>query len=409
MQAFKNVILGGGMVAGYAAREIAEHGADKAGWAIISADDVLPYERPPLSKGFLAGKDSAESVFINDAGFYRNAGIEVMVETIVETVDARSKRLKLRVGGEIAFEQLLIATGASVRRLQAAGADTPGVYYLRSFDDSKRLRDAATGARHAVVAGAGFIGMEVAAVLAQKGVETTMIFPEERLWQRVFTPEISTFFRRYYEERGVRCMPGTEIAAITGGKHVAEVVLKSGAKLKCDVLVAGIGVTPQTQALEAAGVELNNGVVVNEYLETGVPGVYAAGDVANYYDAIYGKRRRVEHWDNAVEQGKHAARAMLGRREKFEHVPYFFSDVFDLSYEFWGDSAGAERVVFRGEETSASFSAWWLRGGRVLAAFVMRRPDEEREAAQALIRSGARVDASAIADEKRPLPTSGKR
>jgi NADPH-dependent 2,4-dienoyl-CoA reductase/sulfur reductase-like enzyme len=207
-----------------------------------------------------------------------------------------------------------------------------------------------------------------------------MAFPEDRVWARFFTPEMSGFFERYYEERGVTFARGELIASLNGKERVEGAVTRSGRTLPADLVVAGIGVIPVTDVLEGV-VDCDDGVLVNEYLETNVAGIRAAGDVARYRDVLFDKHRRIEHWDNAVEQGKHAARLMLGEREPFSHVPYFFSDVFDLSYEFWGDTEGADRVVYRGDVDIGAFSAWWLRGGTLVAAFAMNRPDDERDAA----------------------------
>jgi NADPH-dependent 2,4-dienoyl-CoA reductase/sulfur reductase-like enzyme len=393
MQTYKYLILGGGMVAGHAAQELVQRGLRPGELAIVSADTVPPYERPPLSKGFLAGREAESSIFINDETFYREHGIDVRLRTIVERVEPAQGRLRTRDGEELGYEKLLIATGARVRTLDVPGGDLAGVLYLRSLDDAKRIRARMEGARRAVVIGSGFIGMETAAVLAQKGIATTMVFPEERVWQRFFTPEMSAFFQRYYETRGVSLMSGTSATAFQGDGRLTGVVTNRDGILPADIAIAGVGVVPAAEALADAGLRLDNGVVVNEYLETGVPGVYAAGDAANYYDVLFAKQRRVEHWDNAVEQGKHAARVMMGERIPFVHVPYFFSDVFDLSYEYWGDTAGADAVTYRGDLDSSSFSVWWTKAGRLVAAFVLNRPGEERELALQWVREGRSVAA----------------
>jgi NADPH-dependent 2,4-dienoyl-CoA reductase/sulfur reductase-like enzyme len=397
------VILGGGMVAGYAAKEYVERGGRPGHMAIVSSDSAPPYERPPLSKGFLAGKEEESSVFINDDTFYRDHGIELRLRTVVRSVDLQHRLLRPAEGEEIGFEKLLLATGAHVRTLDVPGAGLDGILYLRSLDDSKRIRAAAAAARQAVVVGSGFIGMEVASVLAQRGVETTLVFPGERVWQRLFTPETSAFFRRYYEERRVTLASGETVIAFEGDGHVAAAITRSGRRLPADLVVGGVGVMPATDIFRDTGLEVDNGIGVNEYLETGAPDVYAAGDVASYHDVIFEKRRRVEHWDNAVEQGKHAARLLAGERVPFVHVPYFFSDVFDLSYEFWGDTEGADRAVHRGDIDGGRFSVWWLKGGRLMAAFVMNRPDEERELAPAWILERRMVSPEILADEGRQL------
>jgi len=380
MDEYRTIILGGGMVAGYAAKESAERGLKPGELGIVSADNAIPYERPPLSKSFLAGKDNEQSVLINPESFYREHGIGIHLDVQIERVDLAGKRLSARGGQEFRFGKLVLATGARVRTLDVPGADHENVLYLRSMSDSVRLRDALKGAKNVAVIGSGFIGMEVASQSAQQGRDTTMIFPEDRVWKRFFTPEMSRFFQKYYEDRGVHFATGAKVEAIGKGS----ISLSTGKKLDADLVVAGIGVAPVTGLAQAAGIKVENGIVVNEFLETGTADVYAAGDVANYQDVLFGKRRRVEHWDNAVKQGEYLARRLSGDQEPFKNIPYFFSDVFDLSYEFWGDTEGVERTEYKGDVNSSSFSAWWMKGNKVIAAFAMNRPDAEREKASQL-------------------------
>ena len=368
------------MVAGYAAKQLVENGLKAGELGIVSADSALPYERPPLSKSFLAGKDNEQSVLINPEGFYREHGIGIHLNTHIERIDIPGKRLMEGSGEEYRFAKLIIATGARVRTLNVPGADRENVHYLRSLSDSARLRDRLKTTKKVAVIGSGFIGMEVASQSAQLGCETTMIFPQDRVWKTFFTPEMSRFFEKYYRDRGVHFAPGANVESI----GVDSVWLSTGAKLEADLVLAGIGVTPITEIAADAGLKVENGIVVNEFLETGAADVYAAGDVANYHDVLFGKQRRIEHWDNAVKQGQYLARRLAGEAKPFENIPYFFSDIFDLSYEFWGDTDGAELTEYRGDVNSASFSAWWLKGNKVLAAFVMNRPDAEREQASQL-------------------------
>ncbi len=396
MKTSKYLLLGGGMVAGYAAKQLVESGLKAGELTIVSADGANPYERPPLSKGFLAGKDTEASIFINTNDFYQSHGITILLSRVVDWVDPTRKRVQLRSGEEIGFEKLVVATGARVRTLEVPGADLEGVCYLRTLEDSKRIREQAGSAKRAVVIGGGFIAMEVASVLARKGIETTMVMPDDRIWKRFFTSALSRFFEKYYTDRGVRFAKNTKVTKLKGVTGAKSVALETGAVLDCDMVVAGVGVSPVTEPLANSGIELMNGVVVNEYLETNQPDVYAAGDVASYYDVLFDKHRRAEHWDNAVSQGQHCARIVLGERKPFIHVPYFFSDVFDLSYEFWGDPSGAEEIIERGNLSSSSFSVWWLRQGRLVAAFTMNRPEEEREAAPRLIQSKEPASAATL-------------
>jgi NADPH-dependent 2,4-dienoyl-CoA reductase/sulfur reductase-like enzyme len=403
MNESKLVILGGGMVAGYAAKQLVELGSGPGELAILSADNAVPYERPPLSKGFLAGKDNEDAIRINPEDFYRKHGIDLRLECEVSAVDLKRKRLILKRGGEFGFGKLIIATGARPRTLNVPGASLRNVYYLRLLDDSKRIRTATEKVKHAVVIGGGFIGMEVAAVLAQKGIDVTMILNDDRIWKRLFSPEMSAFFEAYYVARGVRLIKSAVVAELRGDDAVSSAVLKDGQTIPCELVVAGVGVQPAIEMFRNTELEIGDGILVNEYLQTSHPDVSAAGDVANYQDVIFGKRRRVEHWDNAVSQGQYCARSLMGDRSPFRHVPYFFSDIFDLSYEYWGDSSDADQIVHRGDLSSNSFSVWWIRQGRVVAAFTMNRPDEERDLAPRWIESRQVVSARLLADASQPM------
>lgn len=390
------------MVAGYAAKELASHGLGSGELRIISADDTLPYERPPLSKGFLSGKDTEEGILINKPEWYEKQGIELKLQTIIDEIDLAKKRLHADSGEVFEYETLLIATGARARKLDCPGNDLPNVFYLRSVDDSRKIRERATNSKQAVVIGGGFIGMEVAAVLSQKNIETSLIIREDRVWSRVFTPVMSEFFERYYLSRGVKLLKNEGVASLQG-KDRLDVSLSSGRKISCDVVVAGVGATAVTELFAKSGLAVENGIVVNEYLETNQAGIFAAGDVANFVDKIFDKRRRVEHWDNAVSQGQHWASIIGGERLPFLHVPYFFSDVFDLSYELWGDSEGATQTIARGDVSSSSFSIWWLKLDCLIAAFVMNRPDEERQVAPEWIKSKKTISVDRLKDQNRTI------
>jgi NADPH-dependent 2,4-dienoyl-CoA reductase/sulfur reductase-like enzyme len=393
MPDYRYIILGGGLAAGYAAQTFAEEGVQPGELAILSAEATLPYERPPLSKSFLAGKKPLEKLLINPASFYQEHGIEVRLETVVGRVDLEKRQLE--AGGErFGFEKLMLATGSRPRRLEVPGADLERVYTLRQLEDAQQIREAAGKANRAVVIGGGFIGMEVTAVLRQLGLATTLVIRDERVWPTFFTPSMSAFFENYYRQQGVELVTKAEVAALVGNGHVSDVVLASGEALAADLVVAGIGVVPNLELFqqEGNGLQIEDGILVNSYLETGVAGVYAVGDIARYEDSLFGgKRRRVEHWDNAKTQGKCAAQAMMGKHQEFFHAPYFFSDVFDLSYEFWGDSSNATDVIYRGQVHKGQFSTWWIQDGRIRGAFVMNRPKEERELAALWVETGNMV------------------
>jgi NADPH-dependent 2,4-dienoyl-CoA reductase/sulfur reductase-like enzyme len=406
MNGSKFGILGGGMVAGYAAKQLVELGLRPGELTILSADSSVPYERPPLSKSFLAGKDSEDVIRINAEDFYRKNGIELKLKCEISAVDAQRRRLILKSGGEFEFNKLIVATGARPRKLTIPGANLQNLCYLRTLEDSKAIRNTLEEVKHAVVIGGGFIGMEVAAVLTQKGVTVTMVLNEDRIWRRLFSPEMSSFFEAYYAAQGVQLIKSTAVSQLRGDGAVSSAVLANGQVMPCEMVVAGIGVVPATEMLTNSGLHVEDGIIVNEYLETSQPDVFAAGDVANYQDVLFGRRRRVEHWDNAVSQGQYCAQSLMGARIPFKHVPYFFSDVFDLSYEFWGDSSGADQIIHRGDFSNKSFSVWWLRQKTVVAAFTMNRPDEERDAALKWIESRQTVSAEKLEDASTSLVTA---
>lgn len=409
MTHFKNAIIGGGVAAGFAAQTFADAELKPRDIAIFSGEGHPPYDRPPLSKGFLAGEEEVADTLINDTEFYADNHINLFLNSRVTDVDFDSRQLKT-AQGTYSYDNLLIATGSQLRTLtDVPGADLRGIHYLRALGDARGIRSEIKITDCAVVIGGGFIGMEVASVLAQKGVETRLIFPEERVWEAFFTPEMSDFFTDYYKARGVTIRPNSEIERFSGeASRVTTVHLKDGTQLATDLVVAGIGVKPNITIFRGTNLNINDGIVVDRHLESNLPNVFAAGDVAEYEDVLYNKYRRVEHWDNAKTQGQHAARAMLGQREPFRHVPYFFSDVFDLSYEFWGDPAGADDAIHRGDIENGEFSVWWLRNGKLRSAFVMNRPNTEREQAQTWIKTQVRIDRDALLDADEPVPAAAR-
>ena len=378
MKTYPIVILGGGVVAGYAAKEFVAQSGKKDGLAIVTSENTLPYERPPLSKGFLAGKEKLADILISDAAYYREHGIAVHCDFKAAKVDFQKRRLTSNEGRQIGFDQLLIATGSTVRKLEVPGARRSEVLYLRQIRDSKAIQARIKRGNRAVVIGSGFIGMEVASVLASRGVHTTMVFPDERVWKRLFTPALSAFFETQFSAHGVTFIKREQVVALRQKHGACEVSLGSGARVPADFIVAGVGVTPAVGLFRRTALNTEDGIRVNEFLETNVPGVWAAGDIANYPDQLFKRRKRVEHWDNAVEQGRVGMRNMMGKLQPFIHVPYFFSDMFDLSYEFWGDTTGHDQVVYRGTMNHKQLSVWWLRKGVVRAALLMNRPEEER-------------------------------
>lgn len=399
MKDYPYVILGGGVTAGYAAQAFVAHGLPPGQLCIVSAEPQLPYERPPLSQAYLAGNVAVADLLINPPAFYATHGIAVQLATPVDYVDFAQKRLYCQ-GNSLVYDKLLIATGARAQRLSLPGAELAGIHYLRTLDDADQIRQAAVNAQRAIVIGGGFIGMEASARLQALGLTTTLIFSGPHLNERIFTTRMAAFFENYYRACGVTLFAQERVTGfVSDNGHVSHVSLASGKDLPTDLVVAGVGIVPNTELFSDTPLQIDDGIVINRFLETSIPNVYAAGDVACYRDLLYNRLRRVDHWDNAVMQGRLAARIMLGQREEYRHVPYLFSHIFDRRYELWGDAQQAERVVYRGDVAAGSFSVWWLSpAGRLVAAFVTERPEEERRLAQQWVQAGQLLKVDCLCD-----------
>ncbi len=384
------LIIGGGLAAATAVKELVQLDPE-ASKGILAAEPEPPYDRPPLSKDYLLGRDARASLFLLKESTYRRYGIGLHLETPALSVDPKAHIVAIPAG-EIEYGRLLIASGCSLKNLEIPGAGLAGFFYLRVLSDSEAIRSAAGQGRTAVMIGGGFIGLEVASALASYNINPTIVQPESRLLARYASEELSACFEELFADQGVHVIYGDVAAEIAGEGAVTAVVTKSGRTLPCDMACAGIGVYPNTAYLEGSGLTLNDGIAVNEYLEA-APGVYAAGDVANFPDLIAGRRRRIEHWDNAIAQGRTAARNMAGHREAFNHVSYFYSTMFDLTYEFFGDMTSYDEAVVRGSFERRSAAVLYLGEGSLKAALLYNRPPWERSAVQRLIAGGATLDA----------------
>ena len=360
------VVVGAGLAAAHAVEELRNQGHDGE-IALFGAEPHLPYNRPPLSKGFLLGNEDEASVFVHDERWYAERSVELHLGTRVAGIDL--DRGRIRAGGdELGYDRLLIATGATPRRLRAADEAGGAVAYLRTLDDSRALKAAFRPGRHIVIVGAGWIGLEAAAAARTAGCEVTVIESLELPLLRVLGPEVAAAFAELHRSHGVdlRLAAGVEdLTSAAGGGTVVR--LDDGSEMAADLLVVGIGVTPDDVLASDAGLAVDNGILVDEQLRAS-PGVYAAGDVANHLHPTLGRRIRVEHWDAAIEQGKVAARNLLGRDEAYTRLPYFFTDQYDLGMEYVGNVGpdGYDEVVLRGDP-AGRFTAFWLEGDRVLA------------------------------------------
>jgi 3-phenylpropionate/trans-cinnamate dioxygenase ferredoxin reductase component len=368
---------------------------------LIGAEDELPYERPPLSKDYLQGKAERDTIYVHPREWYADNNIDLRTGVTVTEIDRGAHAVSLADGSRIEYGKLLVTTGASPRRLAVEGADLEGVRYLRSVGDSDRLKAAfGAGVRVAVI-GAGWIGLEAAAAARQAGADVTILEMADLPLLRVLGPEVAEVFADLHREHGVDMRFGVEVAAITGEDGRATGVrLADGSVVPADVVVVGIGVAPNVQLAQEAGLKVDNGIRVDAGLCSSDPHIYAAGDAASAYHPVLGKHIRVEHWANALNQGPAAARSMLGQDVAYDRVPYFYTDQYDLGMEYSGyvEPDGYDRVVFRGDVAGREFIAFWLDGSsRVLAGMNVNVWDVT-EPIQALVRAGRPVDPVALAD-----------
>ncbi|MGW1992762.1 NAD(P)/FAD-dependent oxidoreductase [Embleya sp. NPDC001921] len=394
-----HVIVGAGLGGAKAAQTLREQGFDGP-LVLIGDERERPYERPPLSKGYLLGKEEREKAYVHPERWYADHGVDLRLDTTATALDPAAHRVTLGDGSRLDYAALLLATGASPRRLRVPGADLDGVLYLRRFADSDRLKAVFRPGAGIVVIGAGWIGLEAAAAARAAGAEVTVLESAELPLLRALGPEAARVFAELHRDHGVDLRLGVGVAEIGGDSGAVDgVLLTDGTRIEADAVVVGIGVTPNTGLAEAAGLAVDNGVVTDEHLRTSAPDVYAAGDVANARHPLLGRHIRVEHWANALNQPQTAARAMLGQDAVYDRLPYFFTDQYDLGMEYTGyvEPDGYDRVVFRGDPAAREFVAFWLSGGRVLAGMNVNVWDVV-EPVQALIRSGAAVDQARLAD-----------
>jgi 3-phenylpropionate/trans-cinnamate dioxygenase ferredoxin reductase subunit len=386
------VIVGSGGAGTKAVESLRQRGYDGS-LTLVTADPHPPYARPPLSKVYLRGELELEKFFLA-----LPEELDLRLSTTVAQVGDRE--VVLESGERLPFDRLLLATGSEPRRLP--GAELTGIHYLRNVEDSDAIRADGQAGRRAVVIGAGFIGSEVAASLRQLGLDVTLVEGGRLPLEHVFGPEIGAFYRDLHVAEGVEVLTSARLEGFDGDGSVQAARLEDGRTLEADLVVVGIGVSPRTELAEAAGLEVENGVLVSEQLETSVPGIYAAGDIANAQHPFYGTRLRVEHWFNAANMGPIAAANMLGGDEPYERIPYFYSDQFDTKMEYSGYAPKWDEVVLRGDPESRSFLAFWLEDDRVIAGMSVNVPDTT-EPLETLIRGRETVDRSRLADPDTPL------
>jgi 3-phenylpropionate/trans-cinnamate dioxygenase ferredoxin reductase component len=395
------VIVGASLTGAKAAETLRSEGFDGR-LVLIGAEHERPYERPPLSKDYLRGELGREQVYVHDEGYYAEHDIELRLGRTAVGLDTSISQVALDDGERLHYDRLLLATGAEPRRLSFPGEALDGVLYLRSVEDSDALRDRLDRGGSVVVIGAGWIGAEVAASARQRGLDVTVIDPLTVPLERVLGAEVGAIYRDIHTDHGVEMLLGTGVAALEGVTEVERVRTSDGRTLDCDFVVVGVGVQPRTALASQGGVDVRDGILVDEYLQTSMPGVFAAGDVARAEHPLYGRGIRVEHWANALHQGPVAARNMLGRREAYDKVPYFFSDQYDVGMEYAGYAPTWDRVVVRGDPASREFIAFWLLDDRVVAGMNVGIWDVT-DHIQNLIRTRATVDNRRLADTDVPV------
>jgi 3-phenylpropionate/trans-cinnamate dioxygenase ferredoxin reductase component len=395
-----HLLIGGGLAAGNCARWLREGGGEGS-ILLVGREADPPYNRPPLTKGFLRGVEPREEVLFRPDAWWEEQGIELELRTSVVKLDAGERVAQLSNKDEIEFGNALLATGSNVRRLRVDGCELDGIHYIRTFGNSATLRDEAEQAERVVIIGGSYIGTEVAASLtAAYGDKCAIVMLEDVTLDRWFGKEVGGFFQSVLEEHGVEIHGGDELERFEGSEgRVRKVVTKGGLELECDLVVIGAGVTPDVSLAKAAGLELGEagGVLSSARLESSVPGIFTAGDICEYDSPVHGRRMRIEHWDVAFNQGKTAGLNMLGQGIEHDVVPYFFSDLADWSsMEYVGPGSG--ETVVRGSLTDGDFTAFYVDDGRVTAALTVGRSDDLEDARRFIVERTA-VDQAALADK----------
>ena len=398
------IIVGGGLAGAIAAQTLREEGFDGR-ITLLGQEANAPYERPPLSKDYLQGKTERDSIFVHPEQWYAEQAVELRLGTTVTSVEPASRTIATDTGAQLHYDKLLIATGSRPRRLGVPGADLDGVYYLRYVEDSERIKIEFARAKRVVIIGAGWIGLETAAAARAAGLEVTLLISGDMPLQHALGPEVAPTFAELHRSNGVDLRYRTTSAELSGSQGaVTGVILSDGTRIDADMIIVGIGATPRTELAAAAGLKIDNGIVVDEHLRTSDPDIFAAGDIAHTYNPRLGRRIRVEHWANARRQGAVAAKAMLGQDAVDVRPSYFYTDQYDLSMEYTGDigPAGYDRVIFRRYADPREVIVFWLYEQRIQAAMNINIWDVA-ENIERLIQSARPINANDLTDPAIPL------
>jgi 3-phenylpropionate/trans-cinnamate dioxygenase ferredoxin reductase subunit len=383
------VIIGAGLAGVSAVKGIRE--VDKKGSILLIGNEKdLPYDRPPLSKKLWFGKKTVEEIFLGDAAFYKDNNVDLALGVVAIDLNVSKKSVKTDKSGDIGYSKLLIATGGTPRVLDIPGGTLPEICYFRTLDDYRNIRRLASEGKKAVIIGGGFIGSEIAAALNVNKVDVTMIFPEDYLVQRIFPEGLGNAIQNHYASRGITIL--NKDLPVSFEKKSGKILThtKNGRQLESVIVIAGIGIIPAVDLAKKVGLRIDNGIVVDEYLMTSGKDIYSAGDNTSFISAVTGNLTRVEHWDNSIAQGKAAGRNMAGERKKYDHVPYFFSDLFDFGYEAAGDINSQLETVADWKKEYDTGVVYYLKDDAVrgiMLCNVWEKIDEARE----LIRKGAKV------------------
>lgn len=396
------IVAGGGNAAGQAVTSLRQGGFP--GRIVLVGDEpVVPYQRPPLSKKFLAGELALERLFLKPEKYYADHEIELQLDTRVLSIDRDRCVVDTTRDKNLQYDHLILATGSRVRRMQVPGHELDGIYYLRNIADVEAIRQFFQQGRNLIVVGAGYIGLEVAAVAVTHGLNVTVLEMEDRVMSRVTAPPVSEFFARVHSEAGVDIRFGTAVTGFLGEDQVQAVECADGTQLPADIVIVGIGILPVTDLAETAGLTCEDGIVVDENCRTNDPRILAVGDCTRHPNPLLGVRLRLESVHNAVEQGKTAAATVLGSDKPYAQIPWFWSDQYDLKLQIVGMSAGYDQVIIRGNPADRSFAAIYLDADNRLIAVDAISSPREFMSAKKLIPAGARMDPATVSDTSVPF------
>lgn len=392
------VIVGAGHAAGQAAASLRQEGFD--GEIVIIGDEAhIPYQRPPLSKAYLSGEHGLEKVYLRPAKFYQDKNVTVKTGVRVETIDTDAHTVTTDSGETIAYEKLLLATGGRPRQLTIPGSDLRGIHYLRGIDDVDGIRQEMEPRKKMVIVGGGYIGLEVAAVAVESGLEVHVLEMEQRILQRVTTEQMSSYYHQLHESRGVHIHTGAAVTAFKGSGRV-EGVLCGDEEYPADIVIVGIGIIPNVEVAQNAGIECDNGILVDDHCRTSAPDVFAAGDCTNHPNPLLGRRLRLESVPNAMEQARVAAANMCGGDRTYASIPWFWSDQYELKLQMVGFSSDGDTAVVRGDMAANQFAVFYLKDGAVVAADAVNSPKEFMICKQLI---GKQVDPAVLADPEADL------